>query len=209
MAVFQNAVTGFNINIPRRGRSYHVQTEDSGINNPHIMTHLFLGGNIIATTKSSYADILDAPDLAERVRALMDEQHKEMIRNLLDGKFDEQASKSVQLHAPKVDMLTPYQAPIQRHSRDESAPSDVEKAPPPPAESQPAVPSEALPQAEPEAAPAEPPTKADPSAPAAPQQSASSLPERPSLTAQEQLRAAVIAYLDAARYAVGPLSPKD
>jgi hypothetical protein len=34
----------------------------------------------------------------------MDEQHKEMMRNLLSGKFDAQASQSVQLHAPKVEV---------------------------------------------------------------------------------------------------------
>ena len=105
MTVFQKAVTGFNNNSPRKGRSYHVQTEDSGINHPHIMTHLFLGGNIIASKKTSYADILGAPDLAERVRAMMDEQHKEMMRNLLAGKYDSQAAQSVQLHAPKVETL--------------------------------------------------------------------------------------------------------
>ncbi len=202
MAVFQNAVTGFNINIPRRGKSYHVQTEDSGINNPHIMTHLFLGGNIIATTKSSYADILGAPDLAEKVRALMDEQHKEMIRNLLDGKFDEQASKSVQLHAPKVEMLTPYQQPIQRADSAEGTEAAAAKEAP-------SAPAKEIPGKE---VRAEPQTDAGaqlsaanetPAAQEAPPIAAA--PEKPPLSAHEQLRAALLAYLDAARYALGSI----
>lgn len=129
MTVFQKAVTGFNNNVPRKGRSYHIQTEDSGINHPHIMTHLFLGGNIIASLKTSYADILDNPNLTERVKAMMEEQHKAMMRNLLSGKYDSQAAQSIQLHAPKVDKLTPYQEPLASAASilDES-PSDASAA---------------------------------------------------------------------------------
>ncbi|AKQ64247.1 hypothetical protein A176_001159 [Myxococcus hansupus] len=85
---FEKAVTGFNHNIKHKGKVYHVQTEDSGINNPHIITHLFVGGNILASKKTSYADILNAENLAEVVRELMEEQHKEMLRNLINGVYD-------------------------------------------------------------------------------------------------------------------------
>jgi len=85
---FEKAVTGFNHNIKHKGRVYHVQTEDSGVNNPHIITHLFVGGNILASKKTSYADILNAENLGEVVRELMEEQHKEMLRNLINGVYD-------------------------------------------------------------------------------------------------------------------------
>jgi hypothetical protein len=85
---FEKAVTGFNHNIKHKGKVYHVQTEDSGINNPHIITHLFVGGNILASKKTSYADIVHAPNLAEVVRELMEEQHKEMLRNLINGVYE-------------------------------------------------------------------------------------------------------------------------
>ena len=85
---FEKALTGFNHNIKHKGRVYHVQTEDSGVNNPHIITHLFVGGNILASKKTSYADILNAENLAEVVRELMEEQHKEMLRNLINGVYD-------------------------------------------------------------------------------------------------------------------------
>lgn len=85
---FEKAVTGFNHNIKHKGKVYHVQTEDSGVNNPHIITHLFVGGNILATKKGSYADIAKAPNLSELVRELMEEQHKEMLRNLINGVYD-------------------------------------------------------------------------------------------------------------------------
>lgn len=85
---FEKAVTGFNHNIKHKGKVYHVQTEDSGVNNPHIITHLFVGGNILASKKTSYADILNAENLPEVVRELMEEQHKEMLRNLINGVYE-------------------------------------------------------------------------------------------------------------------------
>lgn len=86
---FEKAVTGFNHNIKHKGKSYHVQTEDSGRSNPHIITHLFVGGNILATKKISYTDIVGTPNLPELVRQLMEEQHKEMLRNLVSGNYDD------------------------------------------------------------------------------------------------------------------------
>ena len=91
---FEKAVTGFNHNIKYKGKVYHVQTEDSGVNNPHIITHLFVGGNILASKKTSYADIVDAEGLSDLVRQLMEEQHKEMLRNLIAGTYDGDGAQS-------------------------------------------------------------------------------------------------------------------
>jgi len=82
-------VVGFNHNIKHKGKMYHIQTEDSGLENPHIITHLFVGGNILASKKTSYADIIAAENLAQVVRELMEEQHKEMLRNLINGVYDD------------------------------------------------------------------------------------------------------------------------
>jgi hypothetical protein len=97
---FEKAVTGFNHNIKYKGKVYHVQTEDSGVNNPHIITHLFVGGNILASKKTSYADILNAENLAEVVRELMEEQHKEMLRNLINGVYDGFDTSGVRHYQP-------------------------------------------------------------------------------------------------------------
>jgi hypothetical protein len=97
---FEKAVTGFNHNIKHKGKVYHVQTEDSGVNNPHIITHLFVGGNILASKKTSYADILNAENLAEVVRELMEEQHKEMLRNLINGVYDSYETVATRHYQP-------------------------------------------------------------------------------------------------------------
>jgi hypothetical protein len=85
----KKVVTGFNHNVKHRGKVYHVQTEDSGLQAPHIITHLFVGGNILASKKTSYADIAGAENLPQVVRELMEEQHKEMLRNLVNGVYDD------------------------------------------------------------------------------------------------------------------------
>ena len=42
--VFAKAQLGFNNNVQWNGATYHLQTEDSGIDRPHIITHLFADG---------------------------------------------------------------------------------------------------------------------------------------------------------------------
>jgi len=84
-------VFGYNHNIMYKGEIFHVQTEDSGVTNPHITTLLYRGGVIISSKKTDYADILKIENLAVIVEELMQEQHKEMMRRLKAGAFDEKA----------------------------------------------------------------------------------------------------------------------
>ncbi|MBM4281201.1 MAG: hypothetical protein FJ137_10750 [Deltaproteobacteria bacterium] len=81
-------IPGFNHNIKHKGRVFHVQTEDSGPKNPHIITHLFVGGNIVSSKKTQYADLVGQPGYEATVRKMMEEQHKQMLRNLVHGAFD-------------------------------------------------------------------------------------------------------------------------
>jgi hypothetical protein len=67
---------------------FHVQTEDSGVSNPHVITHLFHGGNILASEKLDYSEKLEAADLEEVVRELMETQHKAMLKRLQRGLHD-------------------------------------------------------------------------------------------------------------------------
>ncbi len=84
-------VLGFNHNIQYKGELFHIQTEDSGVTNPHIITLLYRGGTIVASKKTGYADIIKADNLEQVVEELMKEQHKEMLRRLKSGEFDEKA----------------------------------------------------------------------------------------------------------------------
>lgn len=82
-------ITGFNANVRHGDRVYHVQTEDSGRANPHVITHLYYEGTILASERRDYAEIVDAPDLVARVRRLMEEQHAAVVDGLRRGDFDD------------------------------------------------------------------------------------------------------------------------
>ena len=112
---FDRAVNGFNHNITHAGRVFHVQTEDSGVSNPSITTHLFVGGNILASRKTSYSELVKAENLHELVRQLMEDQHKQMLRNVVSGVYDNldssaRAYQPGQL-APATDGKRPKAAP--------------------------------------------------------------------------------------------------
>lgn len=98
MARPQSPLVGYNTNVRHRGKLYHIQTEDSGINHPHVITHLFAdGGRIIASRKTSYAEHVGAEDLASIVRKLMQDQHKGIFIALRDCVFDEDAPDAAEL----------------------------------------------------------------------------------------------------------------
>ncbi len=124
-------VVGFNHNIKHRGKMYHIQTEDSGLENPHIITHLFVGGNILASKKTSYADIVGAENLAQVVRELMEEQHKEMLRNLINGVYDDiDAAFSAQAESFQPGQLADGRKVALKHGRPTGSHAVVRELPP-------------------------------------------------------------------------------
>lgn len=89
----KSPLTGYNHNMKYKGRIYHVQTEDSGLSSPHVFTHLFYDGTILATKKTDYHHIVPQDDWADQVRQIMQGSHKEMMKGLLRGHFDEKIIK--------------------------------------------------------------------------------------------------------------------
>lgn len=81
---------GYNNNVRHRGRIFHIQTEDSGVASPRIMTHLFAdGGRIVRSTRTDYSEHLERDDMAAVVKNMMKEQHKAMFVALRSGELDE------------------------------------------------------------------------------------------------------------------------
>jgi len=89
MGVDPAVITGFNTNIRHRGKLFHVQTEDSGRSNPHVISHLYFGGTILASQKTEYRERVTSHDVDDHVRQLMESQHKAMLKLLRAGEYDE------------------------------------------------------------------------------------------------------------------------
>ncbi len=126
-------ITGHNTDTQYDGVVYHVQTEDGGKENPLVVTLVYRGGRILAAKKTSYADILGAPDLAAQVRTLLDKQHRMMLAavnagHLAEGgKLEAKAAEALRRDGfipPSADPLVPPPPP--------RGPDHVEGAPVPP-----------------------------------------------------------------------------
>ena len=90
MGANPSPLVGYNTNVRHKGNLYHIQTEDSGVKRPHVITQLFAdGGRIIASEKTSYEEHVGAENLQTLVKKLMQEQHKRVFIALRDGEYDE------------------------------------------------------------------------------------------------------------------------
>ena len=78
-------LTGYNTDIKHEGVVYHVQTEDGGSGNPVIVSLVYQGGRILASRKTSYANLIGTDRLLSQLRDLLEEQHKQMIKAILTG----------------------------------------------------------------------------------------------------------------------------
>jgi hypothetical protein len=147
---FRAPLLGYNTNVRHKGKLYHIQTEDSGVDHPHVITHLFAdGGRIVASKKTSYADRVGSDGLPEQVKKLMQGQHKSMFISLRDGLYDEDASDEAPEPASAqhgaVDLLSGEAALPELKSADRSVElslSAVAVAPAAPLRRSPAIDSE-------------------------------------------------------------------
>ncbi|MDI7267824.1 MAG: hypothetical protein QME96_07510 [Myxococcota bacterium] len=89
----KDALLGYNTNVVRLGRILHIQTEDSGAGRPHVLTHVFSEGTILASRKTEYAHIVGTPDMADQVKGMMKAQHKAMLLEVRDGVHDDAISR--------------------------------------------------------------------------------------------------------------------
>jgi len=171
-------LVGFNHNFTYKGAVYHIQTEDSGRKSPTIVTLLYQGGTILASRKTSYADIAKVDNLEQVVEELMKEQHKGMLRSLKNGEFDDVIAR--------YDQGSPTDRP--------AAPPEASSPPPATVQSSPAVPTAARP-----AAPSGPPASAAPSSPpAAPSPSSAAAATQPPpkpATVESSLDEIILSYL--------------
>ena len=82
-------ITGFNTDIKHGDKVYHIQTEDKGMANPYIESLVYVGGEILASKKTSYAEQIKGGGADEKwIGGLMEQQHRTMIAAIKRGRFD-------------------------------------------------------------------------------------------------------------------------
>jgi hypothetical protein len=88
-------ITGFNTDVKYRGVVYHVQTEDKGQANPIIETLIYKGGEILASRRLPYSDLVKDRSDEAAITKLMEDQHKGMIMEIKRGRFDPAGERTV------------------------------------------------------------------------------------------------------------------
>ncbi len=81
-------ITGFNTDVKHKNRVFHIQTEDKGEANPCVESLVYVGGEILATKRTSYAEVLRRGVDEHAVQDLMEQQHRTMIAAIQRGRFD-------------------------------------------------------------------------------------------------------------------------
>ena len=109
-------LTGFNTDFKFKGQVYHAQTEDNGVDNPVVVTLLYLKGAILSSKKTSYNDLLGVEAFENKLMDMMKSQHRDMMKSVLTGAFDT---------GPAKEAVKPVAA--------ETGPATAEKAVSPPA----------------------------------------------------------------------------
>ena len=119
-------ITGYNTDVEHGGVTYHVQTEDKGLNTPIILSLVYSGGAILASKRSPYDDLIaagfDQNTLIERLQR----QHKLICAAINAGRLDDLKRMS---DRGATGELTPPPASAPVASRDENKVDPEEVAP--------------------------------------------------------------------------------
>lgn len=82
-------ISGFNTDIEHDGKTFHVQTEDKGLETPLILSLVYAGGEILAAKRQPYDDLIasgfDEKVLSERLQR----QHKLICAAIKQGRLED------------------------------------------------------------------------------------------------------------------------
>ena len=170
-------LVGFNNNVRYRGLRFHIQTEDSGVTKPHIITHLFAdGGRVIKSVRTDYSEYVDHPDRATMIQRMMRDQHRAMAIDLRDGRFDATIDTlRSQAPEPSEELVDPGKT-VKFPEPHTIARKKAESAPPPAIAALAAAPAEAAPPSPRAPAAAPCPAVAEASKPPTPKEARHSRP---------------------------------
>ena len=82
-------VVGFNHNIKHKGKVYHVQTEDKGLDSPVILSLVYSGGAILASKRSPYEDLIRDGFSDEVLAERLKRQHRLICAAIHTGRIND------------------------------------------------------------------------------------------------------------------------
>jgi hypothetical protein len=82
-------ITGFNTDIEFNGVTYHVQTEDKGLDSPLILSLVYESGTILASKRTSYKDLLGDEFDKSVLTGRLQRQHKLICAAIHAGRIED------------------------------------------------------------------------------------------------------------------------
>lgn len=88
-------LTGYNTDIDRGDLVVHVQTEDKGESNPCVESLIYVGGRVVASKRSSYAEQLTQGAEEAAISRFMDQQHRKIVLAVQSGRLDDRIRRAI------------------------------------------------------------------------------------------------------------------
>jgi hypothetical protein len=82
-------ITGYNTDVEHNGVVYHVQTEDKGLQTPIILSLVYTGGEILASKRAPYDDLIAEGFSQEVLAERLQRQHKLICAAVHAGRIEE------------------------------------------------------------------------------------------------------------------------
>jgi len=100
-------ITGYNTDVEHGGVVYHVQTEDKGLQNPIILSLVYAGGEILASKRSAYQDLIRNGFIEAVLAERLQRQHKLICAAIHAGRISELKNMSHREIAPAAEPAEP------------------------------------------------------------------------------------------------------
>ena len=127
-------ITGFNTDVKYGDTVYHVQTEDKGVNNPLILSLIYVKGTILDAFRIRYDDFLDSGRFSEaRLQKILEFQHRQIVGAIKRGKYQKGMALEDFVEGDFVFRLTPVAEPTTGRKPEPVVPAVSAPPPAPPA----------------------------------------------------------------------------
>ncbi|MFQ6038298.1 MAG: hypothetical protein ACE5LV_06750 [Candidatus Aminicenantales bacterium] len=68
--------------------TFHVQTQDKGRTAHYVESTIFKSGRVLSSRKTFYTSFLDSPQLTDKIKEIIEDQHNTILREIAEGRFD-------------------------------------------------------------------------------------------------------------------------
>jgi hypothetical protein len=81
-------MAGYDTRVDFKGEAYIVQTQDKGLGAQYIESLIYRSGRLLATKRAFYTAFLGLPDASDRIARMMEDQHKAIMDQIVEGRYD-------------------------------------------------------------------------------------------------------------------------